>query len=97
MKELIERLRLDAERLRNPAKLEQPHFRWTGERPNGYRYKSEVADDIEALIALVENTDIKAKIAEWEQEWIESNEPHWGDDISWKTAHEIAIRLEKRK
>jgi hypothetical protein len=52
-KDLIERLRLDAVRLRTPAKIEQPFFRWIGGKM-GYRMKNDVADDIDAAIILLE-------------------------------------------
>jgi hypothetical protein len=55
--ELIERLRLDAERLRNLARIEQPFFRWIGP-PQGYRLKSDVADDIEATIKILEDKNV---------------------------------------
>lgn len=51
-KPLIERLRADVDRLRNLERIEQPQFRWIGP-PQGYRLKSDIADDIEAVIALL--------------------------------------------
>ncbi len=51
---LIERLRLDVDRLRTPARLEEPYFRWIGDK-FGYRMKSDVATDLEAAIALLED------------------------------------------
>ena len=50
--ELIERLRQDAQRLRSLSRIETDTFRWIGE-PKGWRKKTDVADDIEALIELV--------------------------------------------
>ncbi len=54
---LIARLRADVARLRNPEKMEEPQFRWIGE-PRGFRLKAEVADDIEAVIALLEHEQL---------------------------------------
>lgn len=51
--DLIARLRLDADRLRILSRIETATFRWVGE-PVGWRKKSDVADDIDAAIALLE-------------------------------------------
>ena len=50
--DLIERLQADTQRLRTRVKTDTDTFRWIG-MPLGWRKKSDLADDIEALIALV--------------------------------------------
>jgi len=35
------------------------------------------------------------RVEAWHQEWLESNEPHWGDRINWTTADDIARRLDE--
>lgn len=35
------------------------------------------------------------QVEAWHKEWLESDEPHWGDKIAWGTADEIAKRLDE--